>query len=69
MKIVFSFFLIFLRIWIGYRILAWIVVKSFHPEMHSISEIEVHLVIAIFDTWLGKSQDNIDISLGKNDEN
>lgn len=69
MKIVFSFFLIFLRIWVGYNVLSWIVTKSFHPEMHSISEIEVHLVILIFDIWLGKSQDNIEIQLRKDDEN
>lgn len=37
--------------------------------MHSISEIEVHLVILIFDIWLGKSQDNIEIQLRKDDEN
>lgn len=68
MKIVFALFLIFLRIWIGYHILSWIVVKSFHPEMHSISEIEIYLVITIFDIWIGKSQDNIDIRFTKNDE-
>lgn len=36
--------------------------------MHSISEIEIYLVITIFDIWIGKSQDNIDIRFTKNDE-
>jgi hypothetical protein len=69
MKILFSIFLIFLRIWVGYRVLAWVIAKSFHPELHTISEIETYLVVIIFDTWIAKSQESLDIQILRRDEN
>jgi hypothetical protein len=69
MKILFSFFLIFLRLWIGYNVLAWLIAESYHPELHTISEIEIYLVVMIFDTWISKSHEDIDIKIIKKDEN
>jgi hypothetical protein len=39
-----------------------------YPQLHSISEIEFYLVIMVFDGWIGKSQDNIDIKVVKVEE-
>jgi hypothetical protein len=69
MKILFSIFLIFLRIWVGYKVLAWVIAKSFHTELHTISEIEIYLVLIIFDTWIAKSQESLDIQILLKDEN
>jgi hypothetical protein len=68
MKILLSIFLIFLRLWVGYHILSWIISESFHPELHSLSEIEVYLVVMVFDNWISKSQDNIEFKIVKNEE-
>ena len=68
MKIILSIFLILCRLFVGIKILYWIVVKIKYPEIHSISEIELCLVIAVFDTWISSSQSGIDIKINnKND--
>lgn len=68
MKILLSIFLIFLRLWVGYHIISWLVVESVHPELHSMSEIEFYLVVMVFDGWIAKSQDNIQLTVVKNEE-
>jgi len=65
MKILFSIFLIIGRLWIGFTILSWVIKKMITPTLHNISEIEVYLVLMIFDTWISISQNNIDISIVK----
>jgi hypothetical protein len=65
MKILFSIFLIIGRLWIGFTILSWVIKKMMTPTLHNISEIEVYLVLMIFDTWISISQNNIDISIVK----
>lgn len=68
MKILLSIFLIFLRLWVGYHIISWLVAESVHPELHSMSEIEFYLVVMVFDGWIAKSQDNIQLTVVKNEE-
>jgi len=65
MKILFSIFLIIGRLWIGFTILSWVIKKMITPTLHNISEIEVYLVLMIFDTWISISQNNIDVSIVK----
>jgi len=65
MKILFSIFLILGRIWIGFAVLSWVIKKIMTPALHNISEIEVYLVLMVFDTWISISQNNIDISVIK----
>jgi hypothetical protein len=68
MKIILSIFLILCRLFVGIKILYWIVGKINYPVIHSISEIELFLVIAVFDTWISSSQSGIDIKINnKND--
>jgi hypothetical protein len=38
------------------------------PELHSISEIEIYLVIIFFDTWISSSQNEIDVKFIKDDD-
>ena len=68
MKIILSVFLILCRLFIGTKILYWVVGKINHPELHLISEIDLYLVIIIFDTWISSSQNNIDIKIGKKED-
>ena len=68
MKVLLSLFLIFLRLWIGYHIISWLVAKYSHPEFHSMSEIEFYLVLMVFDGWITKSQDNIELTVIKKEE-
>jgi len=68
MKLLLSLFLIFLRLWIGYHIIKWLVGEYHYPELHSMSEIEFYLVVMVFDGWIGKSQDNIELKVTKKEE-
>jgi hypothetical protein len=38
------------------------------PELHSISEIEIYLVIILFDVWISSSQNEIDVKFIKDDD-
>ena len=69
MKVLLSLFLIFLRLWIGYHILSWLVAESVHPELHSMSDIEFYLIVMVFDGWVSKSQNNIELTVLKKEEN
>jgi hypothetical protein len=68
MKVLLSLFLVFLRLWVGYHIISWLVGEYSRPEFHSISEIEFYLVLMVFDGWIGKSQDNIEFKIVKHEE-
>jgi hypothetical protein len=67
MKIILSIFLILCRLFVGIKIIYWIIEKINYPQIHSISEIELFLVIVVFDTWTSLSQSGIDIKINKND--
>ncbi len=68
MKVLLSLFLIFLRLWIGYHIVSWLIKEYTHPEFQSMSEIEFYLVLMVFDGWVAKSQNNIELTVVKSDE-
>ena len=68
MRIIIAIFLILCRFWVGFKILSWIVSEYTSPELHSISEIELYLVIIFFDTWVSLSQTDIDIKIDRRDD-
>ena len=68
MKIILSIFLILCRLFVGIKIIYWIVGKINYPQVHSISEIELFLVIVVFDTWVSSSQSGIDIKINNKDD-
>jgi hypothetical protein len=68
MKVLLSLFLIFLRLWVGYHIISWLVEEYSRPEFHSMSEIEFYLVVMVFDGWISKSQNNIDLKVTKEED-
>jgi hypothetical protein len=68
MKIILSVFLILCRLFVGIKIIYWIIEKINYPQIHSISEIELFLVIVVFDTWVSSSQSGIDIKINKKDD-
>jgi hypothetical protein len=68
MRIIIAIFLILCRFWVGFKILSWIVSEYNSPELHSISEIELYLVIIFFDTWVSLSQTDVDIKFNQKDD-
>jgi len=68
MRIILAIFLIFCRFWVGIKVLSWIISEFRMPELHSISEIEIYLVIIFFDTWISSSQNEIDVKFIKDDD-
>jgi hypothetical protein len=68
MRIIIAIFLILCRFWVGFKILSWIVSEYNSPELHSISEIELYLVIIFFDTWVSLSQTDININFDRKDD-
>jgi hypothetical protein len=59
MKHLAAILIIFGKIYLGIRILWWAILKMQRPELHNISEIDVFLVLLVFDIWIG--QQNIEI--------
>jgi len=68
MRIIIAIFLILCRFWVGFKILSWIVSEYNSPELHSISEIELYLVIIFFDTWVSLHQTDVDIKFNQKDD-
>jgi hypothetical protein len=68
MRIIIAIFLILCRFWVGFKVLSWIVSEYNLPELHSISEIELYLVIIFFDTWVSLSQTDVDIKFNQKDD-
>ena len=60
--------MILCRLFVGIKIIYWIIEKINYPQIHSISEIELFLVIVVFDTWVSSSQSGIDIKINKKDD-
>ena len=60
--------MILCRFWVGFKIISWIVSEYNLPELHSISEIELYLVIIFFDTWVSLSQTDVDIKFNQKDD-
>jgi hypothetical protein len=60
MKLLLSLFLIIIRIFVVFKILVWLVQENRYPELHSMSEIELYLVVLILDTWVAISHVGID---------
>jgi hypothetical protein len=52
MKTFFALFILLGKLYLGFRILWWIICDISQPELHNISEIEAYLVLLIFDVWL-----------------
>lgn len=51
-----SFFVLLVligKIYLGTRIMWWVFLKFSAPELHSINEIDVYVVLLIFDIWVG----------------
>jgi hypothetical protein len=68
MRIILAIFLILCRFWVGFKVLSWIISEFRMPELHSISEIEIYLVIILFDVWISSSQNEIDVKFIKDED-
>ena len=54
MKSFFVLLVLISKIYLGVRIMWWVFLKFTSPELHSFSEIEVYVVLLIFDMWIIK---------------
>jgi hypothetical protein len=52
MKIILSILLNIARLYLGIKVLVWLVGEILHPELHQLSEIELILVIMVMDNWI-----------------
>jgi hypothetical protein len=51
-----SFFVLLVligKIYLGARIMWWVFLKFTTPELHNFNEIDVYVVLLIFDIWVG----------------
>jgi len=51
-----SFFVLLVligKIYLGARIMWWVFLKFTTPELHNFNEIDVYVVLLIFDIWIG----------------
>jgi hypothetical protein len=51
-----SFFVLLVligKIYLGTRIMWWVFLKFTSPELHNFNEIDVYVVLLIFDIWIG----------------
>ena len=65
-KMLMSLLIIIGRIYLGVRVLYWIVLNFMTEVPHSISEIQVYLVFMLFDVWV--SHQNSEIVITKNND-
>lgn len=52
MKIILSILLNLARLYLGVKVLVWLVGEILYPELHQLSEIELILVIMVMDNWI-----------------
>ena len=52
MKIILSILLNLARLYLGIKVLVWLVSEILYPELHQLSEIELILVIMVMDNWI-----------------
>ena len=60
MRTIFTLIILLGKLYLGIRVLWWIVLEISHPELHTISEIEGFLVLLVFDVWVGQQNGEID---------
>ena len=65
MKFLIGLTVIFLRFFVGFKILFWIGQEINAPDIHSLSEIELFLVVILLDLWVSTQQNEIDIEIDK----
>ena len=53
MKQFFTLLLVIAKIYLGIKVLYWVTLKIYQPELHNISEIDVYVVLLILDIWIG----------------
>jgi hypothetical protein len=41
------------KLYLGARIMWWVFLKFTTPELHNFNEIDVYVVLLIFDIWIG----------------
>ncbi len=60
-KIILGLLLIITRLFLGVKVISWIILKFISNIPHSISEIEVYLVLMFLDLWFSSQPTEITI--------
>jgi len=67
-KLLFSLFIIISRIYVGVKVISWIILKIITDIPHNLSEIEIYLVIIILDIWVSSQYSDIVVVNKNTDE-
>jgi hypothetical protein len=67
-KLFVSFLIIISRIYVGVRVISWIILKIITEIPHPLSEIEVYLVIMFLDIWVSSQGSDVIVIDKKTDE-
>ena len=68
LKLFISFLIIISRIYVGVRVISWIILKIITEIPHPISEIEIYLVMMFVDIWVSSQYSEIIVVDKKMDE-
>jgi hypothetical protein len=66
-KLFISFLIIISRIYVGVRVISWIILKIITEVPHPLSEIEIYLVVMLLDIWVSSQYSEI-VVVDKTDE-
>lgn len=53
MKSFIAFLVAIGKFYIGLKVIWWICQEFYEPQLHDVKEIEVYLILIIFDIWIG----------------
>lgn len=56
-----------IRIYLGIKIISWLVINLIAEVPHPIDEVQTHLILIILDTWFSSQISNVIISEVKED--
>jgi hypothetical protein len=67
LQTIFAVLITLVRIYLGIKVISWLVINLIAAVPHSIEEIQTHLILILLDTWFSSQINNIIISEVKED--
>jgi len=67
LQTIFAVLITLIRLYLGIKVISWLVINLIAEIPHSIEEIQTHLILILLDTWFSSQINNIIISEVKED--
>jgi len=67
LQTIFAVLITLVRIFLGIKVISWLVINLIASVPHPIEEIQTHLILILLDTWFSSQINNIIISEVKED--